>query len=182
MNKDQMEHVLYTCLMHPEIQQNKPGACPKCGMTLVPLDHAQHVMKPVSEMPAGRSLGEGWSSSPLDTLGAILSESNGSKDDTYIVTVSPTARRAVRIARRVRYRNVLPSAASGSVAAPDPLFAALLERMDRSVQSGQIVWGEDGSSERGRNMVEWEAMLLPFLLIAGAHGVLTGFMKRSLLL
>ncbi len=27
---------IYTCLMHPEIKQDKPGKCPKCGMTLVP--------------------------------------------------------------------------------------------------------------------------------------------------
>ncbi len=25
---------LYTCPMHPEIQEQKPGACPKCGMAL----------------------------------------------------------------------------------------------------------------------------------------------------
>jgi hypothetical protein len=28
---------LYTCPMHPEIVRNKPGQCPKCGMTLVPI-------------------------------------------------------------------------------------------------------------------------------------------------
>ena len=27
----------YTCTMHPEIVRNKPGKCPKCGMTLVPM-------------------------------------------------------------------------------------------------------------------------------------------------
>ena len=27
--------VLYTCAMHPEIVQNKPGKCPKCGMDLI---------------------------------------------------------------------------------------------------------------------------------------------------
>ena len=27
---------LYTCPMHPEIQQTGPGACPKCGMALEP--------------------------------------------------------------------------------------------------------------------------------------------------
>lgn len=26
----------YTCSMHPEIVQDEPGSCPKCGMTLIP--------------------------------------------------------------------------------------------------------------------------------------------------
>ena len=25
----------YTCTMHPEVKSDKPGKCPKCGMTLV---------------------------------------------------------------------------------------------------------------------------------------------------
>jgi hypothetical protein len=25
----------YTCPMHPEVVQNSPGKCPKCGMDLV---------------------------------------------------------------------------------------------------------------------------------------------------
>ncbi len=28
----------YTCPMHPEIVKNEPGSCPKCGMTLVPVE------------------------------------------------------------------------------------------------------------------------------------------------
>ena len=27
--------VVYTCPMHPEVISDKPGKCPKCGMTLV---------------------------------------------------------------------------------------------------------------------------------------------------
>jgi len=27
--------VVYTCPMHPEVQSDKPGKCPKCGMDLV---------------------------------------------------------------------------------------------------------------------------------------------------
>lgn len=27
---------VYTCPMHPEVRQDKPGRCPKCGMDLVP--------------------------------------------------------------------------------------------------------------------------------------------------
>ena len=29
------EGVKYTCTMHPEVVQDKPGNCPKCGMKLV---------------------------------------------------------------------------------------------------------------------------------------------------
>ncbi|WP_442784912.1 copper-transporting P-type ATPase [Cupriavidus sp. SS-3] len=31
------EGTIYTCPMHPEIRQDHPGNCPKCGMTLEPL-------------------------------------------------------------------------------------------------------------------------------------------------
>lgn len=31
------ESALYTCPMHPEIQQKGPGSCPKCGMALEPM-------------------------------------------------------------------------------------------------------------------------------------------------
>lgn len=31
-----VEKIIYSCPMHPEIQQDKPGICPKCGMTLLP--------------------------------------------------------------------------------------------------------------------------------------------------
>jgi len=27
--------VQYTCSMHPEVISDKPGKCPKCGMTLI---------------------------------------------------------------------------------------------------------------------------------------------------
>ena len=30
------EHIMYTCPMHPEVMQDKPGMCPECGMNLVP--------------------------------------------------------------------------------------------------------------------------------------------------
>ena len=31
-----VEGAIYTCPMHPEVRQDKPGACPKCGMALEP--------------------------------------------------------------------------------------------------------------------------------------------------
>lgn len=33
---------IYTCPMHPEIEQEMPGKCPKCGMKLVPKDSLVH--------------------------------------------------------------------------------------------------------------------------------------------
>ncbi len=50
---------MYTCSMHPEVQQENPGSCPKCGMKLVETEmkmdhntmkHGDHVMKPMSQM------------------------------------------------------------------------------------------------------------------------------------
>lgn len=29
------KEVIYTCIMHPEVQMSKPGNCPKCGMELI---------------------------------------------------------------------------------------------------------------------------------------------------
>lgn len=32
---DTATKIIYTCPMHPEVISDKPGKCPKCGMTLV---------------------------------------------------------------------------------------------------------------------------------------------------
>jgi hypothetical protein len=32
---DSTAKYIYTCTMHPEVITDKPGKCPKCGMTLV---------------------------------------------------------------------------------------------------------------------------------------------------
>jgi len=34
-NAKEVAKVQYTCPMHPEVISDKPGNCPKCGMTLV---------------------------------------------------------------------------------------------------------------------------------------------------
>jgi Cu2+-exporting ATPase len=38
---DKSSHDKYFCPMHPEIRSDKPGSCPKCGMTLIPLKGAE---------------------------------------------------------------------------------------------------------------------------------------------
>ncbi len=42
MNKHIDNKLKYTCPMHPEIVQDKPGNCPKCGMTLVLLNESEN--------------------------------------------------------------------------------------------------------------------------------------------
>ena len=37
---------IWTCAMHPQIRQNKPGRCPICGMTLVPVAMAHEGASP----------------------------------------------------------------------------------------------------------------------------------------
>ncbi|WP_010304459.1 copper-transporting P-type ATPase [Candidatus Odyssella thessalonicensis] len=52
--KDIQTGLVYTCPMHPEIQQLGPGSCPKCGMALEPSDafasnDEQHELKDMSK-------------------------------------------------------------------------------------------------------------------------------------
>ena len=35
----------YTCPMHPDIRENKPGSCPKCGMALEPVNPTRSIEK-----------------------------------------------------------------------------------------------------------------------------------------
>ncbi len=39
--------VQYTCTMHPEVLSDKPGKCPKCGMTLVKKEPAKKKTEPM---------------------------------------------------------------------------------------------------------------------------------------
>ena len=43
--KEQQKVTVYTCPMHPEIRESKPGKCPKCGMKLV-ADSPKQVSNP----------------------------------------------------------------------------------------------------------------------------------------
>ena len=43
---------LYTCPMHPEIRQQGPGDCPKCGMDLEPAEEEPSTEGEDEEVPA----------------------------------------------------------------------------------------------------------------------------------
>ncbi len=46
-------HKIYTCPMHPEVIQDEPGPCPKCGMSLVPKAKKAHAEHNPEESPHG---------------------------------------------------------------------------------------------------------------------------------
>src|SRR5580693_7441595 len=46
--------LVYTCPMHPEVKQDYPGDCPKCGMTLEPITASEVVVTNVE--PAFRKI------------------------------------------------------------------------------------------------------------------------------
>jgi CopA family copper-resistance protein len=48
MKEQSVQKVIYTCVMHPQIQKDKPGNCPLCGMKLV----KKTIMTPVPEKQA----------------------------------------------------------------------------------------------------------------------------------
>ena len=44
---------LYTCGMHPQVVQDKPGNCPICGMKLTPIRKQAGMAKAAPTAPAG---------------------------------------------------------------------------------------------------------------------------------
>ncbi len=42
IHDETLEEQIWTCSMHPQIQQNGPGQCPICGMDLIPLDNSMN--------------------------------------------------------------------------------------------------------------------------------------------
>lgn len=54
------EKVIYTCVMHPEVQMSMPGNCPKCGMKLI-----SKKIKAVSVNPIPQTYGTQPQKDPL---------------------------------------------------------------------------------------------------------------------
>jgi YHS domain-containing protein len=54
---------IYTCPMHPEVQSDKPGKCPKCGMNL------EKKAMPMSQGQAGMGMMEGQTCPMMGLMG-----------------------------------------------------------------------------------------------------------------
>jgi hypothetical protein len=72
--------IVYTCSMHPEVRSDKPGTCPKCGMTLVvakqdksrvpgyPQDDMLMIMDDAVAKPETYGLAPGWTASMMGMM------------------------------------------------------------------------------------------------------------------
>jgi Cu(I)/Ag(I) efflux system membrane fusion protein len=49
MPQKMVSNEMYTCKMHNEVMSDKPGKCPKCGMTLVKQKMTDEQMKMMKE-------------------------------------------------------------------------------------------------------------------------------------
>ncbi len=64
--------VEYTCPMHPEIRQTRPGACPKCGMALEPMSFSAATIDEVNPEYLGMMRRFWWSVPPSAALLALM--------------------------------------------------------------------------------------------------------------
>jgi Cu(I)/Ag(I) efflux system membrane fusion protein len=93
---------LWTCPMHPEVQQSEPGSCPSCKMDLVPLEAAEDEsveaapefwtcsMHPQIRLPEPGSC-------PLCKMDLIPVVSEGGEESERELTLSETARRLAEV-------------------------------------------------------------------------------------
>jgi FtsP/CotA-like multicopper oxidase with cupredoxin domain len=80
----QATKVVYTCSMHPEVQQSKPGDCPKCGMTLEKKTIKVAVKRPVPKKAVKARATKNISARKQSTntkKQATLIKTNSGKDD-----------------------------------------------------------------------------------------------------
>jgi Cu(I)/Ag(I) efflux system membrane fusion protein len=89
------QNEIWTCSMHPQIRQNEPGACPICGMDLIPLEEntsnnpyvlemSEEAVK-ISQIQTTKVSSEGQGSSNLEISGKIeVNESNSASLVTHI--------------------------------------------------------------------------------------------------
>lgn len=58
---------IYTCVMHPKVQQDKPGNCPICGMTLVKKTIKVAAPRKTTSKPVIQKKSQGTTGKPKDT-------------------------------------------------------------------------------------------------------------------
>jgi len=104
--------VIYTCIMHPEVQMSKPGTCPKCGMELIkktitvskPIPKTQPQKQPIKSKP-GIPQKEVPKQNDTSMQHNMHMEQNESTDGNKILTLPDTEKATVSMqpGKTIRY-------------------------------------------------------------------------------
>ena len=92
VTQKETQRIFYTCVMHPEIHESKPGKCPKCGMNLVK-EKAKPTRKTVVQKQVPK---------------AVVSKTRTTK--TNVVEVSKTTENLHKNHNPVVVKNIIPTA------------------------------------------------------------------------
>jgi CopA family copper-resistance protein len=85
----QTQKVIHTCPMHPEIQKNNPGNCPKCGMKLVKKTIKVAAPKSVSQKPKPKQPPSAQKPEAMQKDMPMKSEDKASPTTTYTCPMHP---------------------------------------------------------------------------------------------
>src|SRR5438105_5925331 len=61
----------YTCVIHPEVMQDHPGNCPKCGMELAPVEEEKKRPTPNTQQRGGSPYRPFRTFQPVGQFGSI---------------------------------------------------------------------------------------------------------------
>ncbi|WP_235832095.1 multicopper oxidase domain-containing protein [Flavobacterium ranwuense] len=87
-NTKKKQPATYTCPMHPEIHANKPGKCPKCGMTLIK-EKAKAVKKSVVKKQDEMQMPMKKTSKKKDDMDNMKTDNNKVASVTYTCPMHP---------------------------------------------------------------------------------------------
>ncbi len=119
---------IYTCPMHPEVQSDKPGECPKCGMDLVKKKASEP--SPKADAPAGTVPGQAPVHSDTDRVDLAGVRTVVATNDSLVTairavgTVVPDETRIRHVTTKVGgwVEKLYVNAVGQPVAAGQPLF------------------------------------------------------------
>ena len=160
---------IYTCPMHPEVRQNAPGNCPKCGMTLQPIApvaipaSATEYTCPMHPEVVSRAPGS------CPKCGMALEPRNAaSEDNTELNDMTRRLKVSVVLALPVFIMAMVSDLAPQFV--PDSVSMTALQWLEFALATPAVLWGGWPIFRRGYASVVNRSLNM-FTLIALGVGV-----------
>lgn len=145
---DAREIAHYTCPMHPSIHSQAPGACPICGMDLVPVTKAELASGEVRIDESRRQkIGVKLGRVERRILRKTVTASGR-------LTYDETRLSEVSLRQRGWVVKLMASATGQPVRRGDVLFTLYSPELSSAMKEFQVVLGRDDGSERSRGLVK----------------------------